>query len=73
MQTQENGSPAKTAQRILGESPYHELRRLKCQYRGGVLTVAGRLSSFFLRQVAQTAVQDLDGVSEIDYRIEVLS
>ena len=64
-------SPAVIAQRIYLESPYHAIRYLKCQFSDGVLTISGRLPSFYLKQVAHKAVHHLDGVRRLDDRIEV--
>ena len=72
MQDRIQGSPADLAEEILRESPYHAIRKLKCRYRNGVLIVAGQVSTFFLKQLAQSAVRKVDGVREIDDRIEVV-
>lgn len=39
----------------------------------GILTLEGRLPSFYLKQVLQTALRDLDGVTRIDNRVDVAS
>ena len=62
---------AEHAERILHESPYHQLHTLKCEFDSGVLTVRGRVSTFYLKQVAQCAIIQLNGVVRIDNRIEV--
>jgi osmotically-inducible protein OsmY len=67
----ENESPADIASRLLWDSWYHPVRRVKCTYHDGVLTMEGRLPSFHLKQVAQTVVQGIDGVVRIENRIEV--
>jgi hypothetical protein len=61
------------ARRTLSESPYPVLRRVVCRFDHGVLTMRGRLSSFFLKQMAQTAVSRLEGIERIDNFIEVSS
>ena len=71
LQKRKRGSPADKAREILEESPYHPLRRLTCSYSQGVLTVVGCLPSFHLKQLAQTALRDLDGVTRIENQIEV--
>ncbi len=65
-------SPADSAQGILQESPYYSLRQLECRFDDGVLTVCGRVPSFYLKQLAQTALRDVNGVTRIDNRIEVV-
>ena len=59
------------AQSRLRKSAYHELRLVSCDFHEGVLTLRGRISSFYLKQVAQTLVRELDGVEEINNRLEV--
>lgn len=67
----ENESPAEIANRVLRDSSYHPIRYLTCTFHDGVLTIGGRLPSFHLKQIAQTAVQDVEGVIRIENRIEV--
>ena len=42
-------------------------------YSQGILTLEGRLPSFYLKQVLQTLLRDLDGVTRIDNRVDVVS
>jgi hypothetical protein len=55
---------------LLGK-PYHALRRVSCEYRDGILTLRGRLPSYYLKQVAQEAVAPVAGVDRIVNCIEV--
>jgi osmotically-inducible protein OsmY len=57
----------------LRRSPYSEVRSVACEFHEGLLRLRGRVSSFYLKQVAQTAVMDLDGVEEIHNHLEVVS
>lgn len=41
-------------------------------YRDHVLTLRGCVPSFYLKQVLQTAIRDLDGVRLIDNHVEVM-
>jgi osmotically-inducible protein OsmY len=59
------------AQTRLRTSGYHELHLISCNFHEGVLSLRGRVSSFYLKQVAQTVVRELDGVDEINNRLEV--
>jgi hypothetical protein len=52
-------------------SPYVALRRLRCEYRGGVLVLHGRVASYYLKQLAQEVVRRLAGVEEIANHVEV--
>ena len=42
-------------------------------YSQGILTLEGRLPSFYLKQVLQTLLRDLDGVTRINNRVDVVS
>jgi osmotically-inducible protein OsmY len=55
----------------LQRSAYQEIRKLTCDFHEGVLTLRGRVSSYYLKQVAQTLVFRLDGVGELNNRLEV--
>jgi len=46
----------------LSESPYQELRQIHCETRDGMLVLDGRVSSYFLKQVAQEIVRKMEGV-----------
>ena len=60
------------AQRRLQNSPYPAHRRLRCDFRAGVLIVRGQVSSYYLRQMVWALVGDLDGMDRFIDRIEVL-
>ena len=55
----------------LRRSSYLALRSVRCTYRDGVLTLRGRLYSFYLKQVAQSLVRDLASVRRVENEIEV--
>jgi osmotically-inducible protein OsmY len=57
--------------RLLGH-PYLALKNISCEYREGVLTLRGCLPSYYLKQVAQTAVAHIDGVGTIINLIDVV-
>ena len=56
----------------LRESPYSAVRRLSCEFAGGVLTLRGNVASFFHKQVAQQSVARLEGVNQVDNQVEVM-
>ncbi len=60
------------AQNRLADSSYAELRLVTCRFHEGVLTLRGRVPSFYLKQVAQTLVRDIPEATRIDNRIEVI-
>jgi len=59
------------AEARLRHSPYRELRRVSCELHDGVLMLRGRVSSYYLKQMAQQLVCRLEGVVEIDNRLDV--
>jgi hypothetical protein len=64
---------AEIAQAALRRSAYFELRDVSCDFRGGTLTLRGRLPSYHLKQLAQTAVAEVPGVVDVDNRVEVVA
>jgi osmotically-inducible protein OsmY len=64
---------AEGAEIRLRSNPYLALKNVSCEYREGVLTLRGSLPSYYLKQMAQTAVARLDGVQRIVNEIEVNS
>jgi len=55
-----------------------DLFRCRCdsisiEYLKGDLVLMGRLPSFYLKQVLQTALRGLPGVERIDNRVDVIS
>ncbi len=60
-----------SARRRLSRSCYRQIRQVICRYHEGVLFLHGHLSSYYLKQLAQEAVQGLEGVEEIVNCIEV--
>ena len=62
----------RTAQGELRRSGYLSVRNVECRYADGVLTLKGRLPSFFLKQVAQSTVaRRLRGIAIVDNQLEV--
>ena len=61
---------AERAQARLRGHAYRALQGVACSYRDGVLTLRGRLPSYYLKQLAQEAVAAL-GVARVVNEIEV--
>jgi hypothetical protein len=57
----------------LRKSGYHELHLIACDFHESVLTLRGRVPTFCLKQVAQTLFGELEGVGEINNRLEVVA
>jgi osmotically-inducible protein OsmY len=57
----------------LRRSPYPEVHRVACEFHEGVLTLRGRVPSYYLKQIAQTAVLEMEGIDEINNQVEVVA
>ncbi|MBI2826318.1 MAG: BON domain-containing protein [Planctomycetia bacterium] len=62
---------ARVSQQKLRTSPYLSLRELQCTFHEGVLTLYGRVPTYYLKQLAQTVVARTHGVEELVNQIEV--
>lgn len=62
-----------TAKETLSNSGYAEVKQIVCQYdqRGHSLMLRGRVSFFYLKQVAQELVRGLNSVERVLNVIEV--
>jgi osmotically-inducible protein OsmY len=60
------------AEHQLRHNPYRALKNVRCEYREGVLTLRGCLPTSYLKQVAQTAVAQLEGVRQVVNLIQVV-
>ena len=61
-------------QQLLENCPYaFYLHCLSLQFENGVLTVRGRVPTFYLKQIIQSRLQNLDGVNQIDNLVDVVS
>ena len=65
----ERGAARARAQ--LQSSAYLEIRQLDCTFAEGVLTVEGRLPSFYLKQVMWSLLGRLAEIHEVADRVEV--
>jgi osmotically-inducible protein OsmY len=61
------------AERRLRGSSFLALRTIDCEYREGVLTLRGRLPTYYLKQVAQEVVAEVEGVERVSNSIEVVA
>jgi hypothetical protein len=64
---------ASAAATRLRNSPYQALRDIVCELREGVLTLRGRVPSYYLKQLAQALLQDLADVSGVDNQLDVVA
>lgn len=56
----------------LRDAGYHGLRNASFEFCDGVVTLRGTVCSFYLKQVAQVAVQNVDDVRQVCNRIQVI-
>jgi len=59
------------AARLLEVSGYAALRQLQCEIIESTVIVRGFLPSYYLKQMAQTILQRLDGISTVMNLVEV--
>lgn len=60
--------------RLAEKFPFgYYFRDVQCEYRSGVLRLVGQVPTFYLKQVLQSILQNLDGVTQIDNRVDVVS
>jgi osmotically-inducible protein OsmY len=64
---------AEGAESCLRCNSYLALKNVSCEYHEGVLTLRGCLPSYYLKQMAQTAVARVAGVQRIVNEIEVIA
>jgi hypothetical protein len=64
---------AELAESRLRSNAYLALRNVTCTFDRGVLTLAGWLPTYYLKQLAQEVVAGVDGVEQVVNRIEVLT
>ncbi len=70
-ETQANQILALAKDRIRHDS-HLSIQRIWCEYKGMRLYLRGHVPSYYLKQLAQTAVSGLEGVSQVVNEIEVL-
>lgn len=59
------------AQEKLLHTSYPEIRHLICEFHEGILSLRGRVSSFYMKQQAQATLQGLAGVERVVNHLEV--
>ena len=58
-------------QEALSSSPYLPGKRVFCRTDRGQVTLSGKVSTYFQKQMAQESVRRLDGVQGIENLLEV--
>ena len=57
--------------RELASSPYWSLRQIDCYWHEGRVIVRGTVTSFYLKQLAQSAASRIAGVGRVQIEIDV--
>jgi hypothetical protein len=61
-------------QHLLTNCPYAFcFRDIQFEFADGVLTLRGRVPSYYLKQILQTWLRKLDGVQQIENEVDVVS
>ena len=66
------GTIVQTAKQRIQECPHLTMQRVWCEFQQGRLFLRGQVPSFYLKQLAQTAVVGLEGVGQVVNEIEVV-
>ena len=64
---------ADEARRRLCRSSHFHLREMTCDSNCGVLSVSGRVPSYYLKQVVQSSLTGIDGVEQIVNDVDVVN
>jgi hypothetical protein len=48
-------------------------REIQLEFADGVLTAKGRVASFYLKQLLQTFLREVEGINRIDNQVDVVS
>ena len=67
-----HNGPFESIARRLKESPFAAVRRLKCEFRDGVLTLSGRVPTYYTKQIAISLACNSAGVDIVVDRLEVV-
>ena len=60
-----------TVQRCLDDSGYAQLSNVACRCCAGTVVLTGQVTSFYMKQIAQTIARQVDGVQRVDNLLEV--
>ena len=62
---------ARLVEQQFQDGPYPVLRNVICEYDAGRLTLRGRVSTFYLSQIAQSLAAKVPGVDYVENCLEV--
>jgi osmotically-inducible protein OsmY len=64
---------AEMVERRLRESSYYYLRTISCAFDQGVLTLRGKVPTFYLKQTVQAIAERVEGVQRIINLVDVVN
>jgi osmotically-inducible protein OsmY len=67
------GKIAAAAEALLRQSSYLELRSVSCEFHQGMLTLRGRVPSYYLKQLAQALLRQVEGVCHLNNQLDVVA
>lgn len=67
----QQNSVVATARDRLRSTGYSSLDRIDCDFSDGILILSGPVGSYHHKQIAQTAVLEVEGVEQLVNQIEV--
>ena len=65
--------PQELAERCLRSNSNLALKKITCDFLNGVLLLRGYVETYYLKQVAQEAVAQVEGVQRVDNQIQVFT
>jgi len=70
--TETRNPQADWAERCLRSNPFLALKNITCDLLDGVLVLRSCLPTYYLNQIAQEVVADLEGVERVDNQIQIM-
>ena len=68
----QNATIVENVRRRLHDSSYYYLRTITCACEEGVLTLRGRVPSYFLKQTVQVLAEKVEGVHHVVNLVDVM-
>jgi hypothetical protein len=65
------GSVVERCHAVLHDSSHYPLRALRCEFHEGVLSLHGVVPTYYLRQLAQALLSNVENVKEINNKVVV--
>jgi osmotically-inducible protein OsmY len=66
------GQISNLAESRLHRTTYRGLKHVSCEFHEGLVILSGRVPTYYLKQIAQTIVGEVEGVGQVVNRLEVV-